>query len=300
VERLREICAELDQGMRKHYIYWVERNEKTGKDRHYRTPKPELKPLQRRIKSVILDPIKVSESAHGGVRNRSTHSNARAHIGHKFVVTMDVKSFFPSVRHYVVYRLFRHELGFGTEVAAVLTRLTTLHAQLPQGAPTSTSIANLLLSRAVDAQVSEAARGLGATNTRYVDDFCFSGDDPKPLINEAARALSLRRLPVWRKSTKFQAKPKLKIMPRSRRQEVTGLTVNAQSGPSVPREYRDRVRAAIHRAAEISDASERKGADRSIRGRILYVAQTNLGAAKRLSRCAARSSGVSTARPFPA
>ena len=284
VERLRETAAEIDRGMQSHYTFWSEQNEKTGKIRHYRVPKPELKGIQRNIKNAVLGPLELSDSAHGGVRGRSTHTNASQHLGQPWVVTTDVRSFFPNVKHYIVYRMFRHEFGFGKEVASLLARLTTLHAELPQGAPTSTIIANLLMAKAVDAPVSQRARELGAANTRFVDDFCFSGNDPRSLINDTARALSRKRLPIWRKTTKFQAKPKLKIMPRSRRQEVTGLVVNSASGPSVPREYRDAVRAAIHQAAALPEGPQRRSAENSIRGRIVYVEMYNPGAAKRLRR----------------
>jgi RNA-directed DNA polymerase len=229
VERLRQIADEIARDFQSHYRFWSEKNKKTGKIRHYRIPKPELKEIQRRIKNNVLGQFELHDSAHGGIRGRSPHSNASKHLGQAWVITMDVKSFFPNVRHYIVYRLFRHELGCGNEVAYLLTRLTTLQGQLPQGAPTSTAIANLLLTKAVDVPVSRRALEIGAEYTRFVDDFSFSGHDPRTLINDAARALSRKRLPIWRKTTKFQPKPKLKIMPRSKRQEVTGLIVNSRT-----------------------------------------------------------------------
>ena len=285
VQRLREIARELDGGMGLHYTFWSEQDEKTGKVRHFRNPRPELKKIQKRIKAAVLDPLGASDSAHGGIRGRSPYTNASMHLGQPCVVTMDVRSFFPNTRHYVVYRLFRNELGFGTEVASLLTRLTTLHAELPQGAPTSTGIGNLLLASAVDELVSAQARRVGAANTRFVDDFAFSGGaDPASLINRTARALSTRRLVVWRRSTKHQGRPKLRIMPRCKRQLVTGLTVNARSGPSVPRDYRDGVRAAIHQWAILPAGYERASAEASIHGRILYIRRTNPGEARRLRR----------------
>jgi RNA-directed DNA polymerase len=235
VQRLREIALELDRGMQSHYTFWSKMNQKNGKVRHFRTPKLELMQLQSRIKVAILDPIGVSDCAHGAVRGRSPHTNASQHLGQPCVVTIDVRGFFPNVRHYMVYRLFRHELRFGTEVASLLTRLTTLHAQLPQGAPSSPGIANILMASAIDGPVSLRVREVGATNTRFLDDFAFSGSDPASLINDAARALSRRRLPVWRRTTKLQGKPKLKIMWGNQPQQVTGLNVNARAGPSSAR-----------------------------------------------------------------
>jgi RNA-directed DNA polymerase len=229
--------------------------------------------------------LAAAHTSHGGAKGRSPYTNACQHLGKDYVVTMDVRSFYPHVRHYMVYRLFHHELGFGREVASLLTRLTTLHSELPQGSPTSLAIANLLLRDVVDQPVSVAAREVRVTISRYVDDFGISGDKrAKTLINEIARALSRRRLPVYRKSTKFQATPKLKIMPRTGRQIVTGLIVNSASGASVPREYRERVRAAIFQAATLTAPTERQRAEKSIQGKIRYVARTNPGAARSLKR----------------
>jgi RNA-directed DNA polymerase len=202
------------------------------------------------------------------------------------VINVDVKNFFPNVRHYMVYRMFRAEFGFGRDVSRVLTRLTTLHSELPQGDPTSTSIANLLLSAAVDAPVAMESSSLNAVTTRFVDDFTFSGVDPRGLINTTAQALSRRRLPIWRKKGRFQPKPKprLKITPLSRRQEVTGLVVNSGQGPSVSRQRRDAVRAEIYQLKDISDEATRLKSLNSIRGKIAYIRSFNPGSAARLQR----------------
>ncbi len=89
--------------------------------------------------SLVLDEFEVTEAVHGSVRGRSPASNASQHLGQSCVVTLDVKDFFTSVRYYIVYRMIRHELGMGRDVARLLTRLTTFRSYLPQGAPTSPS-----------------------------------------------------------------------------------------------------------------------------------------------------------------
>jgi RNA-directed DNA polymerase len=278
-ERLRQIAAEIDENWELHYRFWSEVNSRTGKVRHFRDPRSELKEIQSKIKDLILSRIELSEAAHGGVRGKSPASNASLHLGRACVVTMDVKSFYPNVRHYVVYQMFRKELQFGREVAWLLTRLTTLRSELPQGAPTSTAVANILLTSAVDLPISRRARQRDIANTRFVDDIAFSGTNPTSLINDTARALSRRRLPVWRKNTKDPAKSKLKIMPRSQRQEVTGLVVNS----SVSRRKRAAIRAAIFQLRN-TPGETRERAVRSIHGRIGHVKAFNPGAAVRLAR----------------
>jgi len=278
VARLRKIAEEID----KHYSHQVLR-QGPNKFRHLRIPKPELRSLQRRINANILAPIVLDGAVHGGVRGRSTRSNATVHLGQPCVITLDVREFFPRLRHYIVYRMFRRELGFGRDVARLLTRLTTFEAQLPQGAPTSTAVANFVLNIPVDLPLSKRAGSAAINYTRFVDDITLSGDNPRLLINAVARMLSRRRLPLYRKRASAE-KPKLRISPHSQPQKVTGLLVNSTGGPSIPRTYRDGIRAAIYQLRWISDQHERAVAERSIRGKIAYVRQFNLGASRRMQR----------------
>jgi RNA-directed DNA polymerase len=278
--RLREIANDI----KPHYTTWQLWNKEKTKVRHLMVPRRELKELQRRIRNNILAPIKLGEAVHGGVRGRSPRSNATQHLGQPCVANLDVKEFFPTVRHYIVYRMFRHDLGFGRDVARLLTRLTTLKSELPQGAPTSTAVANVLLTLPADGPISVEAERIDVRYTRFVDDITFSGSNPRPLINIVGRILSQRRLRMYRKKAKWHSKPKLKITPRSRPQRVTGLIVNSKTGPSVSRQYRDNVRAAIFDLHRTTDEGVLRAAVSSIRGRIAHVRQFNPGAAKRLQR----------------
>lgn len=274
--RLHEIAADLVP----HYRLKVWK--KGDKVRHLHVPRAELKTLLRRIKKVVIDPVPLTSAAHGGVRGRSPRTNAEQHLGKRCVVTVDVKQFFPQVRHTMVYRMFRRELGFGRDVASLLTRLTTYRAELPQGSPTSTAIANLLLTMPLDRRIEADALSRDVKYSRFVDDAAMSGDNPQPLINQVARQLSTRGLRVHRPNTKEPEKSKLRIMPRSGPQRVTGLTVNSSSGPSVSREGRDKVRAAIHALPSLAGPDAQK-ALASIKGRIAHVAQFNPGSADRLN-----------------
>jgi RNA-directed DNA polymerase len=280
ISRLENIAEDIDS----HYHVFSKVDEKKQKVRLFRNPSPELKEIQRRINKTILSITSVSDIAHGGVVGKSTRSNAGKHLGQPCVINVDVKNFFPNVRHYMVYRLFRGELRFGRDVSRLVTRLTTLQSELPQGAPTSTTIANLLLSSAVDTPVAIESSALNAETTRFVDDFAFSGSDPTSLINFTAKALSRRRLSIWRKKGKFKSKAKLKITPLSQRQEVTGLVVNSRQGPSVSRQRRDAVRAAIYQLENVTDEQARRKSLNSIRGKIAYIRTFNPGSAARLQR----------------
>ena len=128
----------------------------------------------------------------------------------------------------------------------------------------------------VDGPVLEQARSSNFSYTRFIDDLTVSGSDPRQLINLIARQLSKRQLAISRKD-------KLKIMPRSGTQEVTGLLVNAKK-PSLSKKRRDRVRAAVHQLRQETEGGEHRRAKLSVLGRINYVKQHNPGTAVRLDK----------------
>jgi len=270
--RLRGIAGNA----RAHYREWKTCDKIKGKVRTICSPDDELKAIQRNINKRIIGVDGVGPDVHGGVRHRSPKTNAGQHIGCRILVTLDVRSFFPSVRHEMVFRMLR-ECGCGTGVARLLTKLTTLHGALPQGAPTSVPIANLLLARPVDQPTGAQARASAASYTRFVDDIGMSGDRPQTMINDVARRLSVRGLKTYR----GRRDEKLKIQPHSRPQEITGILINS-GRPTLARRHRDKVRAAIHDVAKIANPAERDEALRSIRGRLAHVKRFHPGVARRL------------------
>ena len=264
LQRLRRIAGEVAKHYREFQV------KKGDKVRVIRPPLDDLKEIQRRIKLNVFDRVPLSDAAHGGVGGRSPKTNAGQHLGQACVINLDVRKFFDEVHHEEVYGLFRKELGFGREVSRLLTRLTTLGDCLPQGAPTSTAIANLLLAKPVDNPISGNASRVGVRYTRFVDDIALSGTNPRPLIASVGKHLSRRRLPMYRRKAGIQTQSKLKITHSRCRQEVTGLVVNARSGPSVPRDYRDNLRSAVY-SLRAADRLALPAALRSVRGKIEYV-----------------------------
>jgi RNA-directed DNA polymerase len=284
--RLKEIAAELDVDSKSHYREFMQRSKKNpSKYRKITEPKPELKEIQCRLHTQLRK-IELSELVHGGVRGKSPRSNAAQHLGQRWVVNVDVKDFYPSVSNTEVHRMFRR-LGWGSDVARLVTRLTTLDGGVPQGAPTSTAVANLVLA-SIDNRLPAEAKNFDARNSRFVDDYTFSGPNPTPLIQFVGRGLAAHGLTIYRKNAKFQSKPKLRITPASQRQEVTGLVVNCKRGPSVSRTYRDNVKAAIFSLRGVSSPIALREAINSINGKIAHVRQFNPGSAKRLQRSMAK------------
>jgi len=272
IEQLKQMADSIQEDRNSYYRHFP---IKTGdKVRHIDHPKPELLEVQRRLVRYVLTPMGFGDAAHGGVRGRSPQTNARVHQGKRCVVKMDVKSFFPSVQHTRVYRMFRHEHGFGEDVARLLTRLVTLRRRLPQGAATSPAVANHF-AMTVDEQLRPEVERHGLKYTRFIDDLTISGDQPKLLINQATRLLKARGLTL--------APEKLKVCPRGSPQEVTGLLVNDAKRVTISRQYRDAVRSSIHKLRSL-DRHKWQSAIESIKGKIAYIEQFNKGPAARLRR----------------
>lgn len=277
-ERLKNIACNIDD-----YYTEFRKVVKAGREaRHFRVPKRELRFVQGRIISTLLAPMMgEAGAAHGGIKGRSPATNAAAHLGQACVVSMDIRSYFNQVRPNRVYRMFIDEYGFGRDVASILTKLTTWQGLLPQGAPTSPVLANLLLVKRVDEPLEAKASSEQIRYTRFVDDLTFSGNNPRKMINHAARLLSRLGLPVHRHKP-FAERSKLKITSRSRDPMVTGLSVQGTKRLSVPMHARELIRKAIAALGDDPVVSPKELL--SIEGRLVHVERFNPGHAMRLRR----------------
>ena len=109
--------------------------------------------------------------------------NARFHQGNKYIFQTDLRGFFPSITREEVYRMFVR-FGFSPDVASILTRLTTYKGHIPQGAPTSSLVANLVFTKTGDI-LAKYCKQHGLKFSTYVDDMTISGpSDFQELIPE--------------------------------------------------------------------------------------------------------------------
>jgi hypothetical protein len=177
-------------------------------------------------------------------------TNAKPHVGARLLVKMDLVDFFPTIHFGRLVGLFFH-YGAGKEAAKVLAALVTYRPKLPdgrvawpsilpQGAPTSPALSNLVCRR-LDARLTAFATKVGATYTRYADDLTFSFRD------EPAKGLG--HFMWWVNQIIgpegfLENLPKRRILRPGTQLRVTGLVANA--GLSVPREARRRFRAILH------------------------------------------------------
>ncbi len=213
--------------------------KKTGGVRTISAPMPRLKASQYWILRTILNVLPMHDAAHGFRAQRSIVSNANEHVGADVVVNIDLKNFFPTVGYRRVKGLFR-AFGYSEEVATILALLctepdvkiielddeayhvATSERLLPQGAPTSPAITNLLCRR-MDARMAGLCNKLGFRYTRYADDLSFSAKGCA--TKHVGKLLCQVEWVVAEEG--FTIHPdKTRIFRNGRRQEVTGLVVN--------------------------------------------------------------------------
>lgn len=244
--------------------------KKSGGLRLISAPMPRLKRAQEWILRNILDQVDLHEAAHGFRPGRSIVTNAEPHVGAEVVVNVDLEDFFPTVTYSRIKGVFR-TLGYSESTATILSLICsqprietvaldgqTWHVArserfLPQGAPTSPAITNIIC-RGMDGRLTHLAGKLGFHYSRYADDLTFSGG---PASKENVGRL-LRRLQFIVDKEGFRVHPrKTRILHRGRRQEVTGLVVNDRV--NVPRSTLRKFRAVLFQIQRDGPAGKQWG-----------------------------------------
>jgi len=262
VAELRWLTYHRDAATMVHYHRFTI-PKRDGRQRAIWAPRAKLKAAQRRVLRAIVEPLPVHGAAHGFVPGRSIVTNAAVHTGADVIVQADLRDFFPTVTWRRARGVFRKG-GYREQVATLLALLCTEAPRevvewrdttwyvalgprcLPQGAPTSPGLSNAVCWR-LDRRLAGLARKLGFRYTRYADDLTFS----RPAGSQSGEArvgallAGLERVVT---DEGFAVHPdKTRVLRPGRRQQVTGLVVNGDAGPRVPREVKRRLRAALHR-----------------------------------------------------
>jgi len=302
LDRLLWLSPETPLGA-DHYRYQLQ-PKRSGGLRLLEIPKVDLKRVQRAIHTGLLQHIPVHEAAHGFVAQRSVATHAAAHAGQAVVIKFDLKDFFGSIRAAQVAAVWR-TLGYPAGVAQCLATLCTHRtarmvverlrddggldwlgakrlraAHLPQGAPTSPTLANLC-AFGLDLRLDGLAWAFGATYTRYADDLVFSGA-------EALRP-QFRALHAWvaavAEDEGFALHPdKTRCLPQHRQQRITSVVVNTH--PNTPRQDYDKLKACLHQCVLHGPTSQNHAQLADFRGhllgRIAWVKQFNAARAAKL------------------
>lgn len=207
--------------------------KKNGNLRTIYTPNNKLKYAQRQLGKHLykthLDYIsdrQIDQSiSHGFEKNKSIITNARIHKNKKYLLNIDILDFFSSFNFGRVQGYFHKskEFNFSKEVSTILAQLVCYKGSLPQGAPTSPIISNLIFN-IVDIRILRLTKKYKLNYTRYADDLSFSTNNR---IFEKKYISFLEELTNLLENSGFKInKEKTRLQYNSSRQEVTGLTTN--------------------------------------------------------------------------
>lgn len=222
--------------------------KRNGGIRTINSPDSDLKKMQRLINRRLLNGMQAHSCCCGFEPGESIVYNAEPHVGKEVVIKLDIRDFFKNTVEERVYGYFR-KIGWNVESAELLTRLTTWQGSLPQGAPTSPRLSNLVNFR-MDSRIYGFIYNFDGEYTRYADDITISlPEDDKEKITQI---LSFVRT-ILLESGYRPNKQKLRVMRKHQQQRITGLVVNEKI--QLPRATRKWLRAVRHRQASTGSCS---------------------------------------------
>ncbi len=252
-----EFIGAMSRAPLRHYrVFKIKKGKKT---RTIQAPRVALKLLQAWFAHHVANAIQLPDCVYGFVPGRSgVKEAARLHCPSKWVYSLDIRDFFPSITEQQV-RDALVAVGYAGHTASFLSRLLTLNGQLPQGSPASPVISNLVFST-TDHLLIALADEFGVRYTRYADDLVFSGiaEPPPNLPNRVREVVNGAGWVI------ADGKEQLAQLPA--RLKVHGLLVHGDR-PRLTKGYRNRIRAFKHLiAAEKISAADMP----RIRGHLAY------------------------------
>ena len=280
----KELCSiEKDLGFSSKTLYGLSNNlekhyhtvcipKSDGSQRKLSVPDLILKSVQKSIADHLLIQYPISKYAKAYKVGSSVQKNARPHVGKKKVLKLDIEGFFDHIWYSQVKDKVFYQEKYSEPIRVLLTMLCYYKDSLPQGAPTSPAITNIIMYD-FDETVGAFCNEKSIAYTRYCDDMTFSGDfDEKEVISLVKNELSKLGLHLKNRKTS--------VIPVIKRQRVTGIVVNEKV--NVAKEYKKKIRQELYYIRKFGldghlhkiGMSDREKYVLSLRGRIAFVLQT--------------------------
>jgi retron-type reverse transcriptase len=236
-------------------------------------PQGLLKKCQKNILERILYQFRAHESAVGFVKHMNVKNGAERHLGNKVVLCVDVHNFFSSLSLFQVYAAFGYILkkltilqttfSYTKDDIELLVKLTTYKSKVPQGAPTSPALANIIC-RQLDRELQAIAVKNNLIYTRYADDISFSHRNQQfkitKILNSIKKILNYYGLKL--------NSAKTRVLRPHKRMCITGVVINDKL--SVPKYVWRNIRAQLH---NLNKNNETLSSDeyQKLRGKIEWI-----------------------------
>lgn len=255
--------------------------KKNGGTRQIHAPQKDLKQIQKRLAESIYryekEMAKENETniniSHAFEKGKSFITNAQIHKNKRFVINVDLENFFDSFHFGRVRGYFMKNIKyqFPKEVATVIAQIVCYKGKLPQGAPSSPIITNMICN-IFDMRLLRLAKKYKLDYTRYADDLSFSTNN-KDFVNLENQFLEKLSQEIERAGFSINDK-KTRVQYKDSRQEVTGIVVNKKL--NVDRGYYKATRAMAHqlyKTGEYTIDGEKKGTVNQLEGRFSFINQ---------------------------
>lgn len=181
-DRLLKLSSSIDVDEGKFYRNWDEpKTDEKGQPRFengmlltrpINAPVNQLKYVQSQLLKNVFCKLNLPEYFFGGIKKKDAVLNARYHQGNKYFFLTDLKDFYPSIHFKSVENVLRKE-GFYPDVAKIITRICTKEGAIPQGCPTSSFLASLVVYHSCG-DLFEKYKNVGLRVSVYVDDITIS------------------------------------------------------------------------------------------------------------------------------
>jgi len=210
--------------------------KRSGGVRTISAPYPALLDCQRWINQHILSNVEIHSSAHGFASRKSIITNAQVHVGKKYFLKVDIKDFFPSITINQVITVFKN-LEYTHKVSFYLASLCCYEKVLPQGAPTSPMLSNIIAT-SMDNRLARFARKFKLSYTRYADDLAFTG--------ASITVKHLQYITEIIQDCGFTINPSKTLLQQKKNKRIlTGISI-AEQQIKIPREYKRKLRMEIY------------------------------------------------------
>ena len=206
-------------------VYDEPKHNGTG-TRTIEAPAKQLKSIQRKLNKE-LQKLETPSYLFSGIKGKSFIDNALVHVQNKYILCVDIHSFYPSTNSKKVLEYYKYSLEIPNDIAKILTELTTFDGHLPTGAPTSVILAYFAYEKTFE-DIYKKAQELDIDMSVYVDDITFSSKKtiPTSFYNFVEKRMKQQGLILKKKKTKWYKPDDFKI--------ITGHGISANNEGKVP------------------------------------------------------------------
>ena len=226
-------------------------------------PAAELKVMQLLAISQLQEALPVHSSATAYCRGKGIKDNAKAHAKNSYLLKMDFKDFFHSIRPSDLVRHYSKHIGEIDETTA--KQITKLFFWTPKrtsslilsiGSPASPFISNTIMYQ-IDCLITEICNNKGITYTRYADDITFTTNirgslfQIPQLVTSLCKEIDYPRLSINSEKTVFSSK--------GNNRHITGVTITNEGNLSLGRYKKREIKSLVFDCINNKlDATERR------------------------------------------